>query len=99
MNMAFLSSFRAGRETVFPQELRERLRGFPLLEQVGEAALGRVLADPAPKPRPKLRKNPPRLVLVPTTGGSGAAAKIALWASRVAAAELTRMLTVHGGTT
>jgi len=45
MNMAFLSSFRAGRETVFPQELRERLRGFPLLEQVGEAALGRVLAE------------------------------------------------------
>src|SRR6185312_13621863 len=36
------------------------------------AKLGRVLADPAPKPRPKLRKNPPRLVLVPTTGGSGA---------------------------
>jgi glycine/D-amino acid oxidase-like deaminating enzyme len=33
------------------------------------------------------------------TGGSGAAAKIALSASRVAAAELTRMLTVHGGTT
>jgi hypothetical protein len=30
------------------------------------AKLGRVLADPAPKPRPKLRKNPPRLVLVPT---------------------------------
>ena len=36
------------------------------------AKLGRVLADPAPKPRPKLRKDPPRLVLVPTTGGSGA---------------------------
>jgi glycine/D-amino acid oxidase-like deaminating enzyme len=33
------------------------------------------------------------------TGGSGAAAKIALSASRVAAAELTRTLTVHGGTT
>ena len=33
------------------------------------------------------------------TGGSGGAAKIALSASRVAAAELTRMLTVHGGTT
>jgi alcohol dehydrogenase class IV len=31
-----------------------------------------VLADPAPKPRPKLRKDPPRLVLLPTTGGSGA---------------------------
>jgi glycine/D-amino acid oxidase-like deaminating enzyme len=31
------------------------------------------------------------------TGGSGAAAKIALSASRVAAAELSRTLTVHGG--
>jgi alcohol dehydrogenase class IV len=36
------------------------------------AKLGRVLADPAPKPKPKLRPDPPRLVLLPTTGGSGA---------------------------
>ncbi len=45
MTMAFLSSFRVGRETVFPEELRKRLRSFPLLEQVGEAALSRVLAE------------------------------------------------------
>jgi alcohol dehydrogenase class IV len=36
------------------------------------AKLGRVLADPEPKPRPRLRKHPPRLVLLPTTAGSGA---------------------------
>jgi alcohol dehydrogenase class IV len=36
------------------------------------AKLGRVLADPEPKPRPTLRKRPPRLVLLPTTAGSGA---------------------------
>ena len=35
------------------------------------AKLGRVLADPAPKPKPRLRPDPPRLVLLPTTAGSG----------------------------
>ena len=39
MNMAFLSSFRAGRDTIYPEALRERLRSFPLLEAVGDAAL------------------------------------------------------------
>ena len=29
--MTFLSSFRAGAETSFPEELRARLRAFPLL--------------------------------------------------------------------
>jgi len=43
--MAFLSSLRAGRETVYPDSLRERLRAFPLLEDVGEAALRRLLAE------------------------------------------------------
>lgn len=45
MNMAFLSSFRAGRETVYPEALRERLRTFPLMEAVGDAALHRLLAE------------------------------------------------------
>jgi alcohol dehydrogenase len=35
------------------------------------AKLGRVLTDPEPKPRPTLRKQPPRLVLLPTTAGTG----------------------------
>jgi NTE family protein len=45
MNMAFLSSFRAGRETIYPDALRERLKTFPLLADVGEAALKHVLAE------------------------------------------------------
>ncbi len=45
MNMAFLSSFRVGRETVYPDALRARLRNFPLLNDVGEAALKRLLAE------------------------------------------------------
>ena len=45
MNMAFLSSFRVGRETVIRNRLRERLRDFPLLDDVGDAALKRLLAE------------------------------------------------------
>jgi len=45
MNMAFLSSFRAGQETVYPDALRARLRNFPLLQDLGDAALKRVLAE------------------------------------------------------
>ena len=45
MNMAFLSSFRSGRETVFPEALRERLRDFPLLADVGDAARKRLLTE------------------------------------------------------
>ncbi len=45
MNMAFLSSFRAGRDTVYPEALRERLRSFPLLNAVGDAALHRLLSE------------------------------------------------------
>lgn len=45
MNMAFLSSFRVGRETVYPESLRERLRTFPLLAEVGDAALKRLMAE------------------------------------------------------
>jgi NTE family protein len=45
MNMAFLSSFRAGRETVYPDSLRHRLRAFPLLKDVGDATLRRLLSE------------------------------------------------------
>ncbi|MGH6827435.1 MAG: cyclic nucleotide-binding domain-containing protein, partial [Rhizomicrobium sp.] len=43
--MAFLSSFRIGQQTVYPEELRERLKGFALLENVGEAALKYLLTE------------------------------------------------------
>lgn len=43
--MAFLSSFRAGAKTNFPEELRARLRAFPLLENVGESAFRALLAE------------------------------------------------------
>ncbi|HEX3431846.1 MAG TPA: patatin-like phospholipase family protein [Rhizomicrobium sp.] len=43
--MAFLSSFRNGSETVYPESLRARLRSFPLLEDLGEPALKRLLAQ------------------------------------------------------
>ena len=45
VNMAFISSFKVGRETVYPESLRERLRGFPLLADVGDAALRRLLSE------------------------------------------------------
>ncbi|HUJ02417.1 MAG TPA: patatin-like phospholipase family protein [Rhizomicrobium sp.] len=45
MNMAFLSSFRNGREAVYPESLRQRLRSFPLLADVGDAALAKLLAE------------------------------------------------------
>jgi NTE family protein len=45
MNMAFLSSFRAGQETVYPDALRARLRNFALLQDLGDAALKRVLGE------------------------------------------------------
>jgi NTE family protein len=45
MTMAFLSSFRVGRDTTYPESLRERLRDFPLLADVGDAALKRLLAE------------------------------------------------------
>jgi NTE family protein len=45
VNMAFISSFKVGRETVYPDSLRVRLHGFPLLADVGEAALRRLLSE------------------------------------------------------
>src|SRR6201994_751064 len=43
--MAFLSSFRIGQQTVYPEELQERLKSFALLENVGDAALRNLLSE------------------------------------------------------
>jgi len=43
--MAFLSSFRIGQQTVYPEELHERLKSFALLDNVGDAALRNLLAE------------------------------------------------------
>jgi len=45
MTMAFLSSFRSGQETIYPQSLRDHLRAFGLLKDVSDAALKRLLAE------------------------------------------------------
>src|SRR6185437_7345370 len=45
MTMPFLSSFRIGQQTLYPEELRERLQGFALLENVGDGALKNLLAE------------------------------------------------------
>ncbi|MBV8976780.1 MAG: patatin-like phospholipase family protein [Alphaproteobacteria bacterium] len=43
--MAFLSSFRVGQDTVYPDHLRARLHNFPLLQDLGDAALRRLLGE------------------------------------------------------
>src|SRR5258708_26292130 len=43
--MAFLSSFRIGQQTVYPEALYERLKSFALLENVGDAALRNLLSE------------------------------------------------------
>src|SRR5690349_6763327 len=43
--MAFLSSFRIGQQTVYPEALYERLKSFALLENVGDTALRNLLAE------------------------------------------------------
>src|SRR6201994_216169 len=45
MNMAFLSSFRIGQDTLYPDALRARLRNFPLLQDIGDPALRKVLSE------------------------------------------------------
>jgi NTE family protein len=45
MNMAFLSSFKIGPDTVYPEALRQRLRSFPLFEDVSDASLRRLLSE------------------------------------------------------
>jgi len=43
--MVFLSSFRIGQQTVYPEELLERLKSFPLLDNVGDVALKNLLSE------------------------------------------------------
>jgi NTE family protein len=45
MNMAFLSSFKIGPDTVYPESLRQHLRSFRLLEDVSDAALKKLLSE------------------------------------------------------
>ncbi len=45
MNMAFLSSFRNGADATYPDSLRARLRNFPLLQDIGDPALRRILSE------------------------------------------------------
>jgi NTE family protein len=45
MTMPFLSSFRIGQQTLYPEDLRERLQGFAILENVGDGALKTLLAE------------------------------------------------------
>ncbi|HEX3664394.1 MAG TPA: patatin-like phospholipase family protein [Rhizomicrobium sp.] len=41
--MALFPSFRLGSETIYPESLRARLRSFPLLKELGEPSLKRLL--------------------------------------------------------
>jgi NTE family protein len=43
--MAFLSSFRIGQQTVYPQDLQDRLREFSLFDNVSDAALKNLLNE------------------------------------------------------
>lgn len=45
MNMAFLSSFRVGAQTFYPETLYQQLHNFPLLAEVGDVALKKLLSD------------------------------------------------------
>src|SRR5258706_4849204 len=45
LDMALLAPFRPGNDSVFPESLRERLKTFSILEDVGEAAFRRILAE------------------------------------------------------
>src|ERR1041385_1597516 len=45
MSMAFLSPFRNGRDSVYPESLRELLHAFPLLADIGDAALRKLLSQ------------------------------------------------------
>src|SRR5262245_41717467 len=45
VDMALLASFSSSRESIIPDSLRARLRTFALLEDIGESALRRLLAE------------------------------------------------------
>jgi NTE family protein len=74
--MAFLSSFLNGQETVYPDSLRRHLSAFPLLAEVGEGAMKRLLAEanwfglPGGTPLKRDGDNDSALFLV-VTGGLG----------------------------
>jgi NTE family protein len=74
--MAFLSSFLSGQQTVYPDSLRRHLSAFPLLAEVGDAAMKRLLAEvnwfglPGGTPLKRDGDNDSALFLV-VTGGLG----------------------------
>ena len=74
--MAFLSSFLSGQETVYPDSLRRHLSAFPLLAEVGDAGMKRLLAEanwfglPGGTPLKRDGANDSALFLV-VTGGLG----------------------------
>ncbi len=45
LDMSLLSPFSSRTESVFPESLQQRLRSFAILEDVGEQALRRLLAE------------------------------------------------------
>ena len=45
VDMALLAPFSSSRDSIFPESLRTRLRSFAILEDVGESALRRLLAE------------------------------------------------------
>jgi NTE family protein len=74
--MAFLSSFLSGQETVYPESLRRHLSALPLLAEVGDAGMKRLLAEanwfglPGGTPLQRDGDNDSALFLV-VTGGLG----------------------------
>ena len=74
--MAFLSSFLSGQETAYPDSLRKHLSALPLLAEVGDAAMKRLLAEanwfglPGGVPLKRDGENDSALFLV-VTGGLG----------------------------
>jgi NTE family protein len=45
LDMALLAPFSSSRDSIYPESLRARLRSFALLEDIGETALRRLLAE------------------------------------------------------
>ena len=45
IEMALLSPFRSSSESFFPESLKQRLKNFGLLDDIGDAALRRLLAE------------------------------------------------------
>src|ERR1700730_14071100 len=45
IEMALLSPFRSSNESFFPESLKQRLKSFGLLDDIGDVALRRLLAE------------------------------------------------------